>query len=140
MLPRLSTVRASAADCFNKAISPPTRTAASFAAACDQFISSSASCGADNDLVSKLFFLSLQVYLEDFKDKCFDHLTIRFKYCLCRSNKNQHALMLFNGNRFRHTVSSVPFGRTEAVWRNRFLLNNINACWFLLLVHRQYLS
>ena len=65
---------------------------------------------------------------------------LQLKYCLCTSNKNQHALMLFNGNRFRHTASSVPFGRTEAVWRNRFLLNNINACWFLLLVHRQYLS
>jgi len=25
----------------------------------------------------------------------------------CTSNKNQHALMLFNGNRFRHTASSV---------------------------------
>jgi len=24
----------------------------------------------------------------------------------CTSNKNQHALMLFNGNRFRHTASS----------------------------------
>jgi len=40
----------------------------------------------------------------------------------CTSNKNQHALMLFNGNRL------------DAVWRNRFPLNNINACWFLLLV------
>jgi len=26
----------------------------------------------------------------------------------CTSNKNQHALMLFKGNRFRHTASSVP--------------------------------
>jgi len=26
----------------------------------------------------------------------------------CTSNKNQNALMLFNGNRFRHTASSVP--------------------------------
>jgi len=25
----------------------------------------------------------------------------------CTSNKNQHALMLFNGNRFRHRASSV---------------------------------
>jgi len=25
----------------------------------------------------------------------------------CTSNKNQHALMVFNGNRFRHTASSV---------------------------------
>jgi len=25
----------------------------------------------------------------------------------CTSNKNQHALMLFNGNRFRHAASSV---------------------------------
>jgi len=25
----------------------------------------------------------------------------------CTSKKNQHALMLFNGNRFRHTASSV---------------------------------
>jgi len=33
------------------------------------------------------------------------------------------------------------YTRTEdAVWRNQFPLNNINACWFLLLVHRQYLS
>jgi len=41
--------------------------------------------------------------------------------CLRTNNKNQHALMLFNGNRFRHTASSV-------------------ACWFLLLVHRQFLN
>jgi len=27
---------------------------------------------------------------------------LQFKYCLCTSNKNQHALMLFNGNRFCH--------------------------------------
>ena len=32
---------------------------------------------------------------------------IKFKYCLYRSNKNQHGLMLFNGNRSRHTASSV---------------------------------
>jgi len=25
------------------------------------------------------------------------------KHCLCTSNKSQHALMLFNGNQFRHT-------------------------------------
>jgi len=34
------------------------------------------------------------------------------------------------------------FGQTyteDAVWRNRFPLNNINACWFLSLVHRLYL-
>jgi len=28
----------------------------------------------------------------------------------------------------------------DAVWRNRFPLNNIYACWFLPLVHRLYLS
>ena len=32
------------------------------------------------------------------------------------------------GNRFRHTWTE------DAAWRNRFPLNNINACWFLLLV------
>jgi len=29
------------------------------------------------------------------------------KYSLCTSNKSQQPLMLFNGNRFRHTASSV---------------------------------
>ena len=28
----------------------------------------------------------------------------------------------------------------DAVWWNQFPLNNINACWVLLLVHRQYLT
>jgi len=32
---------------------------------------------------------------------------LQLKYCLCTSNKNQHALMLFNGNRFFHMASSV---------------------------------
>jgi len=36
--------------------------------------------------------------------------------------------MLFKENRFRHTASSVEVGE------NRFPLNNINECWFLLLV------
>jgi len=40
----------------------------------------------------------------------------------CTSNKNQHALMLFKENRFRHTASSVEVGE------NRFPLNNINEC------------
>jgi len=34
---------------------------------------------------------------------------LQFKNCLCTSNKNQHAT-------------------EDAVWRNRFPLNNINAC------------
>jgi len=45
----------------------------------------------------------------------------------CTSNKNKLALMLFNGKSKSWTE--------DAVWRNRFPLNNINACWFLLLVH-----
>jgi len=35
----------------------------------------------------------------------FNTIMGQFKYCLCISNKNQHALMLFNGNRFCHTAS-----------------------------------
>jgi len=35
---------------------------------------------------------------------------------------------------------TLDFAAEGAVWRNRFPLNNINACWFLLLVHRQYLN
>jgi len=33
---------------------------------------------------------------------------LQFQSCLCTSNKNQHALMLFNGNRFRHTALQMP--------------------------------
>jgi len=29
---------------------------------------------------------------------------LQFKYCLCTSNKNQHTLVLFNGNRFRYLM------------------------------------
>jgi len=35
------------------------------------------------------------------------HRTLSTVCAHCTSNKNQHALMLFNGNRFRHTASSV---------------------------------
>jgi len=31
----------------------------------------------------------------------------------CTSNKNRHALMVFNGNRFRHTASSVQVNLEE---------------------------
>jgi len=53
---------------------------------------------------------------------------LQLKYCLCTSNRNQHALMLFNGNRFRHTASSVPFGR---IWKLRFAAVFIT--WLFLL-------
>ena len=37
----------------------------------------------------------------------------------CTSNKNQHALMVFNGNRFRHTASSVQV-RENDYWMHTF--------------------
>jgi len=43
----------------------------------------------------------------------------KFKYCLCTRNKNQHALMLFNGNRFRHTASSRSCIREEEFEKNK---------------------
>jgi len=42
---------------------------------------------------------------------------VQIKHCLCTRNKNQHALMLFNGNRFRHTASSAQEIKSKNEWK-----------------------
>ena len=50
-----------------------------------------------------------------------DHFLMLSTVCAhCTSNKNQHAFMVFNGNRFRHTASSVQVWTVQDLdWRCR---------------------
>jgi len=58
---------------------------------------------------------------------------------VCRLKVSNHSVCQQH-TYFYTRQGEYTFRLEDAVWRNRFPLNNINACWFLLLVHRQYLN